>query len=56
MFPPFINSFGDQAFAVIINFMGSALGSLFTILFTAFTNSILNPMLKSIAAALGLPT
>lgn len=50
MFPPFIDSFGDQFSAVMIN----SFGAIFSAIFGAFVNAFLTPLLSSIAAALGL--
>jgi hypothetical protein len=51
MFPPFIDSFGDQFSAVMIN----AVGAIMTAIFGAFVSGFLTPLFKSIAAAVGLP-
>jgi len=54
MFPAFVNSFGDQTTAVFINLIGTVLGAFFTSFFGVFANTILKPILDSLAAALGL--
>ncbi|MBK8267282.1 MAG: hypothetical protein IPK83_02850 [Planctomycetes bacterium] len=55
MFPPFIDSFGNQFTAVIINVVGTVLGGVITGVFNAFSTGFLAPLFKSIAAALGIP-
>lgn len=55
MFPPFIDSFGNQFTAVMINAVGSIMVSMFGGLITAFTTGILGPWFKSIGQAIGLP-
>lgn len=55
MFPPFIDSFGNQFSAVVINAFGTILAGVFNSLFSAFTTSFITPLWKAIAAALGLP-
>ena len=56
MFPPFVQSFGDQFDAVLINLVGTILGGLATSLFNAVSTGFLVPLFKGISAALGLPT
>ena len=53
MFPPFIDSFGAQVNAVLIN---SVFGGFLTALFGAFVNAFITPLFKGIAAAIGIPT
>ncbi len=55
MFPPVVDSFGNQLTAVMINLVGTVLGAVFTTIVGAFTNNIIAPLFKSIAIALGIP-
>ncbi len=54
MFPPFVNSFGDQFFAVMINLIGTVSASFFSAIVGAFATNILGPFLQSLAVTLGL--
>jgi hypothetical protein len=54
--PPFVDSFGDQFGAVMINLIGTILGGLFSSLFSALSSTIFVPLFRGIATALGLPT
>lgn len=54
MFPPFIDSFGNQFTAVMINSVGSIMVAMFSGFMTAFTTGILGPLFKSLGEALGL--
>ncbi|MBX3397072.1 MAG: hypothetical protein KF841_17095 [Phycisphaerae bacterium] len=55
MFPPFIDSFGNQLTAVLINVVGTVLGGVLTGVFNAFSTGFLAPFFKSIAVTLGIP-
>ncbi|MFO0972099.1 MAG: hypothetical protein U1A27_01495 [Phycisphaerae bacterium] len=56
MFPTFVTSFQDQAFAVLINLVGTVLGGFMTSLFGALANSFatgfLTPLFKALSDAL----
>lgn len=54
MFPPFIDSFGNQFTAVMINMMGTVFGGFFTAVIGAFVNAFLTPLFKGIAAGFGV--
>ncbi|MEK6643509.1 MAG: hypothetical protein AABZ08_06335 [Planctomycetota bacterium] len=54
MFPPFVDSFGDQASAVFINAIGTIFGGFFTAIIGAFVNAFLSPLFKSLAAGVGV--
>jgi hypothetical protein len=56
MFPTFVNSFSEQFNSVLINLVGTVLGSMFTLVFGSFTTNVLGPFFKSLAEAMGLPT
>jgi len=56
MFPTFVQSFGDQLFAVAINLIGTVLGGIATSVFNAISTGFLLPLIKSISQSLGLPT
>lgn len=60
MFPPFVSSFGDQFFAVVINAVGTilstVLGGVLSASFSAFVTNFLSPMMKNISCALGILT
>ncbi len=56
MFPPFVSSFGDQLFAVMINLVGTVASGLFNSLFTSFVATVVTPWLKNLATGLGLTT
>lgn len=56
MFPPFINSFGDQVTAVLINSIGTILAGVLNAAFSSFVVTFLTPLLKSLAAAFGIGT
>lgn len=57
--PPFVGSFGDQFFAVMINMIGTVVGGVLTstinTLFSALSANVLAPIFKSLAQLLGLP-
>lgn len=55
MFPPFIDSFGDQFSAVIINAIGTIFAGFFGGITNAFINGFLTPLFKSFAGAVGVP-
>lgn len=55
MFPPFVDSFGAQFNAVLINMFGTIFAGLIGSVLSAFVTSFVTPLFKSIAAALGLP-
>ncbi len=56
MFPPFVQSFGDQFFAVIINLIGSITGAFFTNIINALGSTVFIPLLQGLAQALGITT
>lgn len=53
MFPPFIDSFGEQFSAVIINAIGTIFSGVAVGLMNAFITGFLTPVFKTIAGALG---
>ena len=53
MFPPFINSFGDQVTAVLINSIGTILASVLNTFFGSVVTTVITPLLKNLAAAFG---
>lgn len=55
MFPPFVQSFGDQFFAVLINMIGSVLAGVFNTLFSAISTTLIVPFLQGIGQNAGLP-
>lgn len=55
MFPVFIDSFGEQFDAVLINSFGSVLVAFMNAITVAFVNAVISPLLKSFAAMIGLP-
>jgi hypothetical protein len=55
MFPPFIDSFGDQFSAVMINAVGTMFSGFIGGIINAFVNGFLTPFFRSLAAALGIP-
>ncbi|MCK6456363.1 MAG: hypothetical protein L6Q92_07515 [Phycisphaerae bacterium] len=55
MFPPFIDSFGDQLSAVLINTFGTILAGIFGGVINAFVTGFLTPLFRSVAAAIGIP-
>ena len=56
MFPPFINSFGDQVTAVLINSIGTILAGVLNAFFSNVITTVVGPLLKSFAAGLGVAT
>jgi len=56
MFPPFVQSFGDQFFAVMINLIGTISGAIFTSVVSAIATNILAPMLQGFAQSVGITT
>lgn len=56
MFPPFINSFGDQVTAVLINSIGTILAGVLNAFYSNVITTIVAPILKSFAAGLGIGT
>jgi len=54
MFPPFVDSFGAQFNAVLINMFGTVTATLVGSILSAFVTSFITPFFKSIAEALGL--
>ncbi|HWL93356.1 MAG TPA: hypothetical protein VNT79_07460 [Phycisphaerae bacterium] len=55
MFPTFVQSFGDQFFAVLINLVGTIGGAIFTSIIGALSSQILTPLFQGIAQSLGIP-
>lgn len=56
MFPTFVQSFGDQFFAVIINLIGTISGAVFTSVVSALATNILAPILQGFAQSVGITT
>ena len=56
MFPPFINSFGDQVTAVLINSIGTILAGVLNAFFSNVITTVVAPLLKGFAAGLGVGT
>ena len=56
MFPPFVQSFGDQFFAVMINMVGSIFTAMFTTLFSAISTTLIVPFLEGLGQGAGLPS
>ncbi|HKQ46578.1 MAG TPA: hypothetical protein VJZ71_00745 [Phycisphaerae bacterium] len=46
--PPFVDSFGDQFTAVIINTIGTILSGVFVSLFGSFVTNVISPFLESL--------
>lgn len=55
MYPPFVQSFGDQFFAAMINMIGSVFTGIFNTLFSAISTTLIVPFLQSIGQSAGLP-
>lgn len=55
MFPPFIDSFGDQFSAVLVNAFGSIAVSFISAIIGSFVTGFVTPLFKSLAVAVGLP-
>ncbi len=55
MFPPFVSSFGDQFFAVMINMVGAVFTGIFNTLFSAITTTLIVPFLNSLGQGAGMP-
>ena len=51
MFPPFINSFGDQFFAVMLNAVGTIMAGVLNTFFSSIITTVITPLLKNLAAA-----
>ncbi len=56
MFPPFVNSFGDQFTAVLINLVGTVSAGLFVSIFNAVIGTVVTPLLESFATGAGIPS
>ncbi len=56
MFPPFVDGFGDQFSAVMINAFGTVFAGFFGGIINAFVNGFLTPLFKSFAGTLGVAT
>lgn len=52
--PPFVDSFGDQFTAVLINAIGTIAASLFSTIFSIVATNVLTPMLQAIVAGFGI--
>ncbi len=52
MFPQFVDSFGDQFSAVLINLVGSILTALFNGIIGAFINAFIVPFFEGIAGGM----
>ncbi len=55
MFPPFVDSFGNQFTAVLINMIGSVLGGFLNAIFGSFVTIFITPFFENIASGVGLP-
>jgi hypothetical protein len=53
MFPPFIDSFGDQFGAVMINALGTIFSGFISGIINAFVSGFLIPIFQTLATALG---
>lgn len=52
MFPAFVQSFGDQFFAIVLNLIGSVGTALFSSVFSAVSSTVLVPLFEAIVQAI----